>query len=93
VKFIVGLAQTDPVLCDKETNLIKAEKYIRQAASEGANIVIFPELHSTGYKLAERPKELAEPSDGLSNMKTAEKAQINHGAVIMRFSEHIINYK
>ncbi|MEU8890309.1 nitrilase-related carbon-nitrogen hydrolase [Streptomyces sp. NPDC048442] len=47
----VALAQTDCVLGDVEANLAAARDQIRQAVSQGADLVVFPELSLHGYHL------------------------------------------
>jgi predicted amidohydrolase len=87
MKFKVALAQTHPVLFDKGANLQKAEQFIRQAALEKSDIAVFPELHLTGYSLAEHAVEIAEPLDGPSIKLVADMARANRVSVIMGFAE------
>ncbi|MBB1246391.1 amidohydrolase [Streptomyces durbertensis] len=47
----VALAQTDPLLGDVAGNLAHAEEQIHQAHSQGADLVVFPELSLHGYHL------------------------------------------
>ena len=86
-RFRIALAQLEPRLFDKEANLAKAERYIRQAADQGAAAILFPELYLTGYTLAERAVEMAEPLDGPSVQHVAGLAARYHIAVIMGFAE------
>lgn len=85
--FRVALAQLEPHLYDKEANLAKAEEAIRQAASQHAAAVLFPELYLTGYSLGERVLEMAEPLDGPSVRRVADLAHRYGVAVIMGFAE------
>ena len=73
--FRIALAQSEPYLFDKESNLAKAEAAIRQAAAQGAGLALFPELYLTGYSLGERALALAEPCDGPSAQRVAELAR------------------
>jgi hypothetical protein len=52
----IAVAQTCPVRGDVETNLAQHLRLTALAASEGAQVVVFPELSLTGYEigLAER---------------------------------------
>jgi predicted amidohydrolase len=50
-KFTLGLAQFAPVLGDLERNLALHEKIIRDAESQGVDLLLFPELSLTGYFL------------------------------------------
>jgi predicted amidohydrolase len=54
----VALAQVDCVLGDLETNLRTAKAALAQAADQGADLVVFPELALHGYPLG---SSIAEP--------------------------------
>ena len=56
----LALAQTDIILGDKAANLARGRELAAQAAARGADLLIFPELWTTGYDLP-RAAELAEP--------------------------------
>ncbi|HID33854.1 MAG TPA: carbon-nitrogen family hydrolase, partial [Anaerolineae bacterium] len=56
----LALAQIDITLGDKSANLAQAEPLIARAADAGADLILFPELWTTGYDLP-RAAELAEP--------------------------------
>ena len=56
----LALAQIDITLGDKAANLAQAEPLIARAADAGADLILFPELWTTGYDLP-RAAELAEP--------------------------------
>lgn len=63
----LALIQFESVLCDPAANTEKACGMIVDAASQGADLVVLPELFSTGYELnivGPRIPELAEPVDG-----------------------------
>lgn len=45
----IALAQISPALGDLARNLALHEKFAREAASHGADLVLFPELSLTGY--------------------------------------------
>lgn len=47
----IGLAQIDPKLGDVEANLAKHLAWIERARSEGVELLLFPELSLTGYRL------------------------------------------
>jgi predicted amidohydrolase len=61
VEVRVALAQVAPRLGDVEANLDLAADRIREAAAEGAHLVVFPELSLTGYLLADLVPEVAMP--------------------------------
>jgi len=56
----LALAQTDIALADKIANLARGRDLAAQAAARDANLLLFPELWTTGYALP-RAAELAEP--------------------------------
>lgn len=88
-----------PVKWDKEPNLKTIEKMAREAASEGAQILITPEGGLEGYlidelrKSPEREKwepkfrEIAEPLDGPSVMKVRELARELKVDLVLGFLE------
>jgi predicted amidohydrolase len=86
-KFRIALAQLQPRLFDKEANLQKAEMAIRSAASEGASVILFPELFLTGYSLGDRAREFAETSQGSSIQRVSDLARANRIAVLMGYAE------
>jgi predicted amidohydrolase len=51
MKFKIGLAQTDCVLGEETKNLEKARSLVSRAAKENVHIIVFPEMHLTGYAL------------------------------------------
>lgn len=60
----VGLAQIDCALGDLDHNLRRAEEAIREAVSGGADLVVFPELHLSGYAIGATDRDVAlEPRD------------------------------
>ena len=59
----VGLIQMDIVLGDVEANRVKALSMMKKAVEQKAELLVLPELWSTGYRL-DRIHELAEPADG-----------------------------
>ena len=51
---------------DVPANLATIRSVAARAAAEGAGLVVFPELFTTGYNLGARMRELAEPLSGRS---------------------------
>ena len=45
----IGLVQAEPVLFNKQASLEKAHGYIDEAAENGAELIVFPELFIPGY--------------------------------------------
>ena len=63
----LALIQFESSLCNPEANTEKACRMIAEAAAQGADLVVLPELFSTGYELnivGPHVPELAEPVDG-----------------------------
>ena len=63
-KTRLALAQMAPTLGDVARNLALHEKLAREAASHGANIVLFPELSLTGYFIKDLVSSVAVRRDG-----------------------------
>lgn len=59
MKFTLGLAQINTHLGDVEANLDKHLSYIQQAKSDGADLIVFPELSLTGYMIQDLVPSLA----------------------------------
>lgn len=72
-KLKICSVQTVPELYDKEKNLVRAEIFMKKAASSGANIIVFPEMFLTGYVI-DRLSELAETLEGTSIKRLASLA-------------------
>lgn len=53
-------------LGERDVNLENATKYVEQAAQQGAELVLLPEMMPGGYTLNEAIWETAEPFDGPS---------------------------
>lgn len=68
----VGLIQMDGRTFDKEYNLARAEKWIRQAAARGAKLVCTPEVAVQGYARVSYPQGMSFDDPKLVN----ERARI-----------------
>jgi 5-aminopentanamidase len=83
---IVGLAcvQLAPEFGDLTGNRGRAAAAIRDAARAGADLIVLPELCTTGYAFADRAEALqySEPADGPSIREWRALAS-EHGAVIV----------
>lgn len=53
MKIKVATVQMDCVLGEKDKNIAKATKFVEEASQKGAQLITFPELFSTGYRLEE----------------------------------------
>ena len=63
----IALLQFESVLGDPAANRKKAEKMAREAAQQGAQLICFPELFTTGYNLdliGDCIQDMAESLDG-----------------------------
>ena len=47
----IALVQAEPVMFDKAAGIEKTLRYIREAASNGAELIVFPELFIPGYPI------------------------------------------
>lgn len=73
----IALAQHDCVHGDLEANLATTERFIRDAAAQGADIVVFPELGTSGYRqdmLGDKLHTLAQPADGPASQRIGKLA-------------------
>jgi predicted amidohydrolase len=67
----VMLVQMTPTLADKDANFNTFKKFIVKAKSENVNLVVFPELSTTGYLNYDGFYRLAEPIPGPFTSKVA----------------------
>jgi len=60
----ISLAQVDARLGDIDGNVARADAVVARAVAESADLVVFPELHLTGYSIGEVDADLTlRPSD------------------------------
>jgi predicted amidohydrolase len=59
----VALAQMEPTLGDVSTNVLRHLRLAREAIRRRADLVVFPELSLTGYRLQDLVTEVALPVD------------------------------
>ena len=76
------LAQTGPRLGNKERNLKQISEQAAKARKRNVDLLIFPELHLTGYTLRDEVSHLAESIPGPSTRKV-EKVAKEHGVHII----------
>ncbi|MCH2547680.1 MAG: NAD+ synthetase [Alphaproteobacteria bacterium] len=55
----IGIAQIAPEAMNMMANIKKHEEYIKQAAQQGVELLVFPELSLTGYEFDENFPDLA----------------------------------
>lgn len=74
-KVKIAAVQTSPILFDKAGNLADMEDKARDAAAEGADLIVFPELSLTGYKYRSRA-EMAPDAEPVPGPSTAAMAAV-----------------
>lgn len=79
----IGLAQLNSTLGDNAANLLRAEEYIARAASEGCELVMFPELYLQGYRADHRFVDTAEPIPGPTTNRLEELAREHDLYIVM----------
>jgi predicted amidohydrolase len=81
----VVLAQIDCLLGDVDENLRRAKEIIARAKSEGADLIVFPELSLAGYALRELSNEVAIEAQSEPIVSLAEEA--GETGVVVGFCE------
>lgn len=76
-KVKIAGAQMEPIIFDKEGNLAKILDALRTAASQGAQLIVFPEAALTGYCFTslEEAMPLTEPIPGPSTERLADASR------------------
>jgi len=86
--FQIAGVQLTPIMYDKEANLKRGKHFIRQAAQEGVDLIVFPELWTTGYYLSRDAfYNLAETNIGPTVSLIQEEAQQAKAAIVCPFVE------
>ena len=94
----VATVNFQPVWGDKDANLHKMVKMTKEAADNGAKIVVFPEMALTGYAMEQGDSikridrmqvKLAEPLDGKSAKAMAKAADENDVYVVYGYPEKV----
>jgi 5-aminopentanamidase len=81
----VVCCQVAPRIGDPEGNRVRAEAAVEAAADEGAEVVVLPELMSSGYVFAdaEEARRLAEPIVGGATVSSWAQLSRSYGLVIV----------
>ena len=82
-RFKVGLAQLNSALGDSSANLERAMPYIAEAAGQGADLVMFPELYLQGYRADELNATTAEPIPGPATERLLAEARKHDIYIVM----------
>jgi len=86
--FQVAGIQMTPIMNDKEANLKRGTQFIRQAAAEGVDLIVLPELWTTGYYLSKNAfYDLAENRAGKTIAVMREEAVKAEAAIVCPFVE------
>ena len=91
-KWLLAAYHGSSVVCNKEENLRTMNKQMEKASAAGAQLIIFPELFTTGYILPKGPEDirrLAEAHDGPSFQKLSQWAKELSIAVIYGYAERV----
>jgi predicted amidohydrolase len=72
---IFGVVQFDSARGDRQANIARLDGFVAAAAKQGAQIVIAPEMATTGYFVADMLGDLAEPIPGPTTRALGEIAR------------------
>jgi predicted amidohydrolase len=81
------LAQTGPKVGNKERNLRQISEQAAKARKKNIDLLIFPELHLTGYTMRDEVSHLAEPIPGPSTRRVERLAKENEVHIIFGMPE------
>jgi predicted amidohydrolase len=85
--LVVGAWQADGPLLDVPAALEALDAACVEAASRGVRLLVCPELTLTGYDVADRAEQLAEPADGPMARAVAELARRHSLAIVWSWPE------
>jgi predicted amidohydrolase len=85
----IACAQLAPVFGDVDANRARAAEAVQSAARAGADLVVLPELCTTGYAFADESEacELGEPADGPTLAQWRALAAANQVVIVGGFCE------
>jgi predicted amidohydrolase len=81
------LAQTGPKVGNKDRNLKQISEQVSKARKKNVDLLIFPELHLTGYSMRDEVSHLAESIPGPSTLKVESMAKENGVHIIFGMPE------
>jgi len=79
------MAQVDVQLGDIDANVARAERVIAEAVTQGTDLIVFPELHITGYSIGGVDEDLSIAPDDDRLIKLSKAA--GRAAVLLGFVE------
>ena len=79
--------QMHAVAGDRTANLFRIETAVREAAAQGADLLVAPELVVTGYGAGDKISELAEPAEGDLAERLAALSRETGTALAVGFAE------
>ncbi|ABR48240.1 Nitrilase/cyanide hydratase and apolipoprotein N-acyltransferase [Alkaliphilus metalliredigens QYMF] len=86
--FQVAGIQMTPIMNDVEANLKRGQHFIQQAAAQEVDLIVLPELWTTGYYLSKESfKQLAEHKDGRTVTLMQDQALRSNASIICPFVE------
>lgn len=77
----ITMAQVDAELGDIDANVERAHTVIAEAVAEGTDLIVFPELHLTGYSIGEVDQDLSIETDD-ERLKQLSKAAGKAGVLL-----------
>jgi predicted amidohydrolase len=83
----IAALQMHAVAGDRTANLFRIEKAVREAAENGAGLLVASELAVTGYGAGDKISELAEPADGDLSERLAALSRETGVALVVGFAE------
>lgn len=91
----VAAVQMDAAPAALASRLDRAAEQVRAASSEGAQLIVLPELFNSGYQYDEQNFDLAEPLDGVTvgwmKAQAAEHGVHLAGTLLLRDADDIYN--
>jgi predicted amidohydrolase len=70
----ITIAQVDAALGDVDANVDRAERAVAEATADGTDLVVFPELHLTGYSIGGLPDDVSMRADDPRLARIARRA-------------------
>lgn len=86
--FQVAGIQLTPIMNNVEVNLKRGVQYLEKAAEQDADLIVFPEMWTTGYHLSKEAfLNLAETRQGMTVTTMCEQAQRLEASIVCPFIE------